>query len=72
MHGVNITAIVDLITGTQNIDEHALCDTQELRNAIGSLNYIRYHDACTPIIQGDVATTDEFGNATFSNFSIIR
>ncbi len=72
MHGVNITAVIDLISGTQKSSQHALCDTEVLSSAIGSMNYIRFHDTCALLTEGDVATTDDYGNATFSNFTIKR
>ena len=68
----NVTAKVNSISGTKQTKQHALCDTSSYSKAYGSLNYIRFHDVCTPIIQGSQVTSDEYGNATFSNFIMPR
>ena len=38
----------------------------------GSLNYIRFHEVCKPILSGNVEKTDGKGKASFQNFMIQR
>ena len=42
------------------------------KKSIGTLNYIRFQDACTPSLENYAIATDEYGNAEFTRFNIAQ
>ena len=70
LSGINVTiSLVKISTDSTNINT-PIWDYDYRSKIEGSLDYIRFHEICKPVLSGNTDVTDSKGNAYFRNFTI--